>query len=152
MARSFELVFVQIYESEMDQAFALYKSAIGPVIEQSFGWNEEFQQERFRTRYEQNWFYWVDINTERVGYVCFYETAKELHVSLLIVLESFRNKSFGQMIMDKLQKRAFDKSLDVSLSTFKANIGAVRFYKRMGYVILSEDDYFYDMVLRQARR
>ncbi|AZZ36747.1 hypothetical protein CIK05_08065 [Bdellovibrio sp. qaytius] len=87
----------------------------------------------------------MEINSERVGYVCFYETAKELHVSLLIVLESFRNKSIGQMVMDKLQQQAIEKSLSVTLSTFKANDGAIRFYKKMGYVITSEDDYFYDM-------
>lgn len=129
------------------QAFLHYKSALQSVIESAFGWNEDFQIERFKTKYEPHWFYWVEIDLQRVGYVCFYETNSKVHVSLLIIFEEFRKKSYGQIVMQTLQQRALNKSLKVTLSTFKSNTGAINFYKNMGYEITNEDDFFYDMSL-----
>lgn len=51
--------------------------------------------------------------------------------------------------MASLEQRALEKSLRVTLSSFKNNTGAVRFYQNIDYEIVGEDDYFYDMALRQ---
>jgi len=134
-------------ESDHNEAFLLYKAALKAVIEDAFGWNEDFQKDRFRDKYEPSWLYWIEANSQRVGYVCFFETPSELHVSLLIIFDDFRNKMYGRNIMETLQQRAFQKSLKVTLSSFKNNTGAIRFYKTMGYDIVAEDAYFYDMIL-----
>lgn len=139
--------FFKMPESDLNEAFLLYKSALKPIIENAFGWDEEFQKKRFHTKYEPNWFYWIEVNSQRIGYVCFFETKLELHISLLIIFDAFRNKTFGRNIMDTLQQRAFQESLKVTLSSFKNNSGAVRFYRNLGYEIVAEDSYFYDMTL-----
>lgn len=139
--------FLKMPESDHNEAFLLYKAALKPIVEEAFGWDENFQKDRFRNKYEPSWFHWIEANSQRVGYVCFFETASELHVSLLIIFDDFRNKKYGRNIMETLQQRAFQKSLKVTLSSFKNNTGAIRFYKNMGYDINAEDAYFYDMIL-----
>lgn len=129
------------------EAFLHYKAALMPTIEEAFGWDEEFQKDRFRTKYEPSWFFWIEANSQRVGYVCFFENSSELHVSLLIIFDEFRNKKYGSNIMEALQQRALNKSLKVTLSSFKNNTRAISFYKTMGYDIVAEDEYFCDMTL-----
>lgn len=144
---SYNFNFLKMSAFDHNEEFLLYKSALLPVIEEAFGWNEAFQKERFYTKYDPSWFYWIEINSQSIGYVCFFETTSELHISLLIIIHSFRNKTYGRNIMENLQQRALQKSLKVTLSTFKNNTGAVRFYKNMGYNIIAEVAYFYDMTL-----
>jgi ribosomal protein S18 acetylase RimI-like enzyme len=134
-------------ESDLDEAFIHYKSALKPIIEDAFGWIEDFQNKRFHSKYDPRWFYWIEANSQHIGYVCFFETTSELHVSLLIIFEAFRNQSYGRNIMGILQQQAIQKSIKVTLSSFKNNTGAVRFYKNLGYDIVSEDTYFYDLAL-----
>jgi len=144
---SMKLTFLNMPTSDHNEAFLLYKSALSPVIESAFGWNDDYQKNRFQTRYEPSWFHWIEVDSERIGYICYYETKIELHVSLLIIFDKFRNRAFGKNIMIQLQDSARKQSLAVTLSTFKNNTGAIRFYQKLGYKITAEDDYFYDMAL-----
>ena len=68
---------------EMDQAFDIYKAELSAVVDEAFGWDEAFQRGRFFERYHPNWFEWVAVNGQRIGYVCSHQTDIEIHVSLL---------------------------------------------------------------------
>lgn len=47
--------------------------------------------------------------------------------------------------MSRLEKYAHDHNKKVTLSSFKANEGAIKFYKSMGYIVTSEDEHFLDL-------
>lgn len=134
--------------SDFEEAFSIYRDALSEIIQAAFGWDEEFQRNRFQTRYRPEWFYWIEVDSKYVGYACINNTQDELHVSLLIILKEHRGHSIGEAAMKLLQQRARDNSQRVTLSSFKNNTGAVRFYQRLGYEIASEDGHFYDMVLK----
>ena len=127
--------------SNLDEAFVKYKQALSPVIEEAFGWDEKFQLERFRSRYELSWFSWVFIDGERVGFVCYYVKASDLHLSLLVIDPDKRDRGLGRRVMEHLQSLASR----VTLSSFRNNYAAVRFYESLGYRIVGGDEHFVDL-------
>lgn len=130
---------------EMDQAFDIYKAELSAVVVKAFGWDEAFQRGRFFERYHPNWFEWVAVNGQRIGYVCSHQTDIEIHVSLLLILEKFQGLGHGAAIMEQIHRRAAEAGLRVGLSSFKSNGRAIRFYQKLGYRISGEDTDFVDM-------
>jgi ribosomal protein S18 acetylase RimI-like enzyme len=136
---------IPFQKQDLNEAFDLYKSALHQIIENVFGWDEGFQRNRFETQYELEWFNWIETESKRIGYICYFQKEIELHVSLLIMFDEFQNKGFGKIVMSKFEKYAHAQNKKVSLSSFKANEGAIKFYKSMGYIVTSEDEHFLDL-------
>lgn len=145
---SFQIHLSKMQSADLEEAFLLYSNALSEVIEKTFGWDEGFQRNRFQSKYDLDWFHWIDVDSQRVGYVCFYETKLELHVSLLIIYNELRGQLFGKRAMEALHQRARQNSCRITLSSFKNNVGAIRFYQNLGYEIIGEDSHFYEMALK----
>lgn len=64
-------------------------------LEEAFGWNEDFQLDRFQSRYEPSWFHGIIVDGSRVGYICYWQKPSEIHVLLLIIDSNTRN--FGHV-------------------------------------------------------
>jgi ribosomal protein S18 acetylase RimI-like enzyme len=132
--------------SDLEDAFLLYKESLEDVIAKTFGWNEKFQRGRFFSQYQLNWFYWVETDSQRVGYICFWQSDLEMHVSLIIILPEKQRRSYGRQIMLHLHNQARESGRQITLSSFKQNEGAIRFYETLGYRIVGSDENFVDMV------
>jgi uncharacterized protein (DUF952 family)/GNAT superfamily N-acetyltransferase len=139
--------FTAVGSEDRESLFLKYKSAFFKLIEDSFGWDEKFQRERFESRYEQDWFRWIEANDQCVGYVCYWTSATELHVALLVIDEDMRGRGYGNQVMQRLHREALKQLLKIKLSSFRKNAAAVKFYKKLGYVTTGEDDHFLDMEL-----
>lgn len=114
------------------------------VIGTTFGWNESYLQKRFSEKYSIDWFYWIKLEGNLVGYVCYACRAMDLHVSLLIVDEQFQGKGIGKKVMEAVGDLAKGKKLKVTLSSFKINQNAVSFYEKLGIKIVHQDEHFFD--------
>ena len=139
------LEFIPFQKQELEEAFNFYQAALHEVIENVFGWNDSFQRNRFETHYELEWFSWIEIESKRIGYVCYFQKENELHLSLLIIFNEFKSKGYGKIVMNEIEQYAHKQNKNITLSSFKANEGAVKFYKSMGYVVTSEDEHFLDL-------
>ncbi|MEA9355799.1 N-acetyltransferase [Bacteriovorax sp. PP10] len=133
---------------DLGRTYDLFKEGLYDVSEKAFGWDETFQHERFNKAYRPEWFYWIENDSKQVGYVCFNVREKDLHVHVLIISKEFQSAGFGKDVMELLADIAKQSSVDVTLSTLKNNAGAVKFYQRLGYKIVGQDDYFYDLILK----
>jgi ribosomal protein S18 acetylase RimI-like enzyme len=77
------------------------------------------------------------------------------------VAESYRGKGVGRQLMDALVERAKAKNLDmIVVETSSTNVGAVRFYRKVGFEVKSIDLAYYgsddlergDVVVFMARK
>jgi len=134
---------------DLEKAFQLYKEALTQIVDEAFGWDENFQKKRFQNSYKLEWFHWVYKSSHKIGYICFHKKQDEMHLSLLIISDAFRGQSFGQQVMAMLHQRARSESCKVTLSSFIANKRALSFYQKLGYRIENQDEHFYNMVLEQ---
>ena len=88
-----------------DSVFKLFKTAMKPVIEKAFGWDELYQKERFASTYRPEWFSWIKINYSIVGLVCISEKPGSVHLHLLNIFFKAQRQGFGSLMMRKLEGR-----------------------------------------------
>ena len=134
-------------DSRFGKAYDLYKKTLYEFISNAFKWDETFQINRFQNKYQKEWFHDLRINNKIIGYLCFYKTSFELHVSLLIIESEYRSHGYGKVIMNQLKSDAIKEGLNMSLSSFKENKSAIKFYTKLGFKIVKEDNIFIDMKL-----
>jgi len=139
--------FKPILPEDENALFERYKSAMKPVVEDSFGWDEVFQRERFKNRYETDWFHWIENEGTRIGYICFCIKESEVHVSLLIIDQDKRSLGYGRMVMERIHSEVRKRNCSVTLSSFRNNSSAIRFYEKAGYRVVGGDEHFLDMEL-----
>lgn len=83
---------------------------------------------------------------ERIGLLCSkpYEDAQ--HVHLLIIFPQYQGRQLGAVVMERLHQEAErEGKCRVTLSSFTDNHGAIRFYERLGYNVVEEDQEFVSM-------
>lgn len=136
--------------ADLTKTYPSFKAELYKVSVEAFGWDEKFQHERFIKAYRPEWFFWIEDEATRVGYACFNASKKDLHLHLLIISKEFQSNGYGEQAMKLIEEIARSKNLDITLSTLKNNIGAVKFYQRLGYEIYNTDEYFYELILKTA--
>jgi ribosomal protein S18 acetylase RimI-like enzyme len=142
---SSNLQILPMQKNDLDCAFSIYKATLEEVVTKAFGWNEEFQRNRFWNRYQPDWFHWIELDNERIGFICFYQSDLEMHISLMMILPEKQRCSYGRQVMLHLHDHARQSSRKVTLSSFKQNFRAIRFYETLGYKVVESDEHFVDM-------
>lgn len=131
---------------ELDEAYQLYRDCLFEFIGRAFGWNEAFQQQRFRSSYPIDSMRWLtDVNSRRFGLVSFLEKDQSLHLSLLLLYQAHRGSGLGSLVMRELEGLAEGSGRKITLSTFRENKGAFVFYQKLGYQTDNQDEHFYEM-------
>ena len=141
-----DLEFIKITETEIDAAFGVFKEYMKPLIDGAFAWDEQFQRNGFASRLRPGWFYWVYSKGSRVGLVCYKHTNQSVHVHLLVVFANCQGKGIGQAVIKYLMFQAYELGRSLSLSCFKKNDPALNLYKKLGFLIVSEDEHTYGFI------
>ena len=143
---SMEIILLKVKKYECSPAFDDFKFYMKPIIDSVIGWNEDFQRTSFESKLKPEWFSWILCNGEKVGYVCSRLKSSSIHIHLLIIYMDKQRKGFASIVLKKLKQQANSQQLDLTLSCFKKNESAVSMYKKLGFVIDSEDEIFYNFI------
>lgn len=65
---------------------------------------------------------------------------KNIDIEWLFLLPEFQGKWIGGHIINQLIQKSIKESKSLSLQSLKSNIKAIEFYKKIGFVIVNEDD------------
>lgn len=133
-----------IKQDEFAQMFELFKASMFPIIDEALGWDEAFQERNFKQHLKPEWFYWVEVDGERVGVVCHRYKEASLHIHLLAIFRPYQGHGYAQQVLVELERMAASEGKVVTLSCFKNNQRAVKLYRTYGFKVLGEDDLFYD--------
>jgi len=141
-----DLNFRDALSKDSDFIFEVKKEALGPYIEETWGWDEDFQREFHLQSYEPSKVNILCISgTEDIGYVEI--RAKENHIAItgIYILREFQNIGIGTAVIKKTIKSAMEKGLSVKLGVLKANKKALRLYERLGFEIERETETHFKM-------
>ena len=124
-----------------------------PIIDDGFGWDEEFQRNSFGSNLDSDWFNWVLVGdkkgaTNKVGLVCSRFKRRSLHIHLLIIFAEEQKKGIGSATVNKFKAQAYAENTNLTLNCFKHNVPALNLYRNMGFVVNSEEEYFYRFICR----
>ena len=140
-----------ISEGSVDRQslFSLYKASLYDHIEQTFGWDERFQQARFDTQYGDAALSLIWSGAEVAGCLALRNEAQSQHVSLLLLWPAHRRAGIGREVMHMVMEQAMRASMPVTLSCFLSNQAALRFYHALNFSVTSTDEHFAN--LRSAK-
>ncbi|WP_052391852.1 GNAT family N-acetyltransferase [Paraburkholderia bannensis] len=113
----------QIPNSAIDKhaLFSLYELSLRQYIESTFGWDEDFQRERFNASYLD--FISINVGSLATGYLSLKDEAERVHLSLLLLQPEYRGRGIGQRVMHMLMARFSDSGRPLTLSCFLCNQG-----------------------------
>lgn len=141
-----KIALERIETIELAMAYELYKESLFEFVEQTFGWDEQYQRDRFQSCYAPETIFWVvDATGKHTALVCYSNSDLNLHIALLLVYKASQGLGFGSQVMQELEDLALTEGRSVTLSTFKGNHRAISFYQERGYQIEGQDEHFYDM-------
>ncbi|SON52869.1 GNAT family N-acetyltransferase [Vibrio tapetis] len=145
---STQLEFRTVAQDEWLQLFTVVKAGLYHHVDAVFGWDDDFQKQRLIDDYQPEWFFWVYQDGVKVGLVCYKPYEDAFHVHLLIILKEHQGKAIGGRVMAKIETQAHaENKKRITLSSFRRNRGAIKFYQNLGYQRVNDEADFVTLSL-----
>lgn len=131
--------------ADRDWLYDLHRSALGPYVEQIWGWDEAWQTRHFDEHFVPDRIQIALLGSEAVGMLQWEERGAVIYIRQIAVLPEHQNRGVGRAILERLCSRSAEEEKDVSLQVFKINERARRLYERLGFVVDGESETHYSM-------
>jgi len=132
-------------EADYDFLYQLHRASMRTTVEATWGWDEAFQEEHFRTRWNPANRQIVRVGCAEVGVIILKESATAVFVSLIEIHPDSQGQGIGTGILMDIITDAHQRELPVNLHVLKANPKALRLYERLGFTITEEREERYVM-------
>jgi ribosomal protein S18 acetylase RimI-like enzyme len=109
-------------------------------IEEIWGWDEDWQRQRFREEFAESETTAVLSAGQTVGYVQVVVEADQLLLRNIALHPDAQGQGLGAKLVEELMVRANRRDLPIVLGVFRTNPGAVAFYERLGFVRSGETE------------
>src|SRR5205807_709632 len=121
-------------EEDREWAYALKSEAYREIVERQFGrWDETFQRESFRVKWNPSITNLILIGGVPVGMVAWEERTDELWLAGIELLRDWRGRGIGSAIIRDLLERARAERKRLRLQVLKENRRAQVLYRRLGF-------------------
>ncbi len=137
----------QATPEDSDLVYSIKKEVLGLYVEQTWGWDEKWQQEFHRTHYRPTDISIIVEEGVEVGTVGIYRRDDTIWLESLHVLPEYQNRGIGSHFIKQAIARATTARLPVRLKVLKVN-PARKLYQRFGFVDIEETDYHFVMEQR----
>jgi ribosomal protein S18 acetylase RimI-like enzyme len=130
-------------QDDMKFIYNLEKETMMPHVVATWGsWDEAHFENYFGEKTKTSDFYVVLVDERSVGALYLYEKDHEVEVQGIYVLPEHQNGGLGAEVLRDVIVNAKADQKFVSLRVLKVS-PAQRFYKRLGFSIVDEDDEFF---------
>jgi len=147
-----EYCFRSVNEKDYDFIYDVKKEAYQKYVEKYFGnWNEEQQIEYFKAFIEtyKVGSYIITLDGHDIGFYNGTSLEDRYEIGNICIIPEYQNKGIGTAILKELLSKNEDKM--ICLQYFKSNpVG--RLYERLGFKVVGETEYHYQMVKERARQ
>ncbi|GAA3918971.1 GNAT family N-acetyltransferase [Hymenobacter algoricola] len=123
------------------------KQALGPCIEQVWGWDDKFQHDYHLTHFNPANTALLSFLDNEVGLVETVETADFLLIQNLLIKPVFQNQGVGSHVLKQLIAKAAQRGKAVGLSVLKVNKDAFRLYQKLGFTVTDSAEHTIQMVI-----
>ena len=119
--------------------YTLHKLALGPYVEATWGWDEEFQGKLFRDAWEPTANQVVLLGGEPIGCVRVEDHDDHVFVDYIAIMPAHQSHGIGASLLRQVQASAATRRLPARLNVWKVNL-ARALYERLGFAVVGEDD------------
>ncbi len=146
------LHYRQAQKADMPWAYALFRRHLKPYIEQTWGWDEVFQQHSFEVNLPAADWQIVSVSEsvsasgatpasgslQDVAAYCVKHRADHIHLAMLVVQAERQGQGLGRRIITHIQQLASARGSEIRLSVLKCN-PAHHFYRATGFLVTAQD-------------
>ena len=130
--------------ADADSAFAfqVWKAAMQPYIEDTWGGDETDQRRRQQKEFAALPYKVVEADGQPVGTLIAKHSSDHIYLSGLYLLPEHQRQGFGSRILEGLLAEGQAQGLPVRLRVLRVNPQARRLYERLGFAVIDEKEYF----------
>lgn len=110
------------------------------VIEQTWGWNEDWQRRDFDRRFDEYDVSIIEREDRAVAGLMLETKADSLYIHELQVLPEYQGRGVGTAVVRMVVERAAGLGRDVTLSVVRANPRAKQLYERLGFRVTGVEE------------
>ena len=122
----------------------LLKATMQDYVDQTWGWDEVWQQTYFRENFDPGENQIVVLNGQDIGVVAVKQTETAVFLSRIYILPEYQGQGIGTQLVESVKAEAFSEGLPVTLRVLKVN-PARNWYERLGFVMAEERETHYYM-------
>ncbi|HSU50466.1 MAG TPA: GNAT family N-acetyltransferase [Segetibacter sp.] len=127
-------------DSDFDFVYELKKVAYKEYIEQTWGWDDEFQLKFHKENFSSRNTHIIKAGDQQIGSVDIKESEANIFISGLYILPSFQSKGIGSSIIKNLIEEAVLKKKRLELEVLRVNTKALKLYERLGFTKAEGDE------------
>jgi ribosomal protein S18 acetylase RimI-like enzyme len=124
---------------DYDFALALYLDSTRPLLIAQGRWDEEEILSRFAKSFKPDQIRILTAAGNDIGWLQVSETAEEIHLDQLHLVENARNRGIGTGLIAELQDRANASDKGLALNVMRGN-RAQQLYERLGFRLDGGDE------------
>ncbi|HSR32727.1 MAG TPA: GNAT family N-acetyltransferase [Anaerolineae bacterium] len=122
-----------------DFLYQLIKTTMREYVEPIWGWDEDWQSNYFRERFDPDEVQIVVLDGQDIGAVSVEIRATELFLSRIYLLPAYQGRGIGTCLIQSILDEAFAQGLPVTLQVLKGN-PARGLYERLGFTHTEETE------------
>ena len=131
----------QATPGDRDTLYRIKREAMRPYVEQVWGWDEEYQERRFRQGYDHTETQVVLVDGLAVGLLRVSESESAVFIDQVEIVPDYQDRGIGTALINDLLARG----RPVELGVLKVNDDAGRLYERLGFRVISDNEKHYQM-------
>ena len=122
----------------------LLKATMQDYVDQTWGWDEAWQQAYFRQTFDPGENQIVVLHGQDIGVIAAKKTEHSVFLSRIYILLEHQGRGIGTQLVESVKAEAFREGLPVTLRVLKVN-PARNWYERLGFVMAEERETHYYM-------
>jgi len=136
--------FVRAVETDRETIFGLHNQALGPYVDQIFGWDDSQKEKIFSKKFDPSANKWIIVDGAKVGVIKYRDKGDYFYIDKIEIYPEYQGKGYGSTAINRVLSKASKKSVNVDLQVFKIN-PAARLYKRLGFQRIGETENYFQM-------
>jgi len=132
-------------DGDVDFLYALHVATMKEYVDQTWGWDDAFQESVFRKNYIPAEIQIITLAGKDVGMISLEERAEDVFLRVIEIHPKYQQQGLGTTIIRQIIADATHHKKRVSLRVLKVN-PAKRLYDRFGFLVIEETPTHYIMM------
>lgn len=132
--------------ADFDVTLAIKKQALGPYIEQVWGWEDEFQRAFHFENFKPDSTTLLLCEGQEIGLLEAEEQFNCFFIQSLLIVPEFQGRGIGTALLNEFITKALAVNKPVRLDVLQVNKSALKLYQRLGFTIQNTTELTFQLV------
>lgn len=124
--------------------YRLHVATMKDYVAQTWGWDDDFQKERFKAKFDPSGRQILVVDGQDVGVLYVEQKSTEVFLAVIEISPQCQGRGLGTRVIKDIVSEANSRGLPVTLQVLKVN-PARRLYERLGFKIVGETETHFRM-------